>query len=140
MDELTIPFLGRDRADLQYPVRRPDAVWRDARHGQRLVGHHRRPAGGDRGRRAHASTPSNRHDAPFLPEQALPLQVALAAFTAGSAYVNHDVDGGSLAVGQRADLALIDRNLFAVPSGHVADARVEMTIASGRVVHESESA
>ena len=57
--------------------------------------------------------PGNRSAAPFLPEQALPLPVALAAFTAGSAYVNHDADGGSLRVGARADLAVLDRNLLA---------------------------
>ncbi|WP_406079456.1 hypothetical protein [Micromonospora sp. NBC_00858] len=38
-------------------------------------------------------------DAPFLPEQALPLPIA---FTADSAYVNHDAD--TIAVGKRADL------------------------------------
>jgi predicted amidohydrolase YtcJ len=80
--------------------------------------------------------PENRGNAPFLPEQALPLQVALAAVTAGSAYVNHDEDGGVLAVGRRADLAVLDRNLFSPGAGPVGDAHVDLTVASGRVVYE----
>lgn len=68
--------------------------------------------------------PENRDIAPFLPEQALPLPVALAAFTAGSAYVDHDGDAGSLEIGTRADLAVVDRNLFGAQAGPVADARV----------------
>ncbi|MGC5020802.1 amidohydrolase family protein [Micromonospora sp. DT47] len=67
---------------------------------------------------------------------ALPLPVALAAFTAGSAYVNHDAGGGTIAVGRRADLAVLDRNLFATGAGLPADARVTHTIANGTVVYE----
>jgi predicted amidohydrolase YtcJ len=137
MEELTLPFLGPDRAQLQYPF--GDLM----RSGATIaMGSDWSVTTANPLEEIEVAVtrvdPENRDNAPFLPEQALPLQVALAAFTAGSAYVNHDEDGGSLAVGQRADLAVIDRNLFAVPSGHVADARVEMTIASGRVVHESD--
>jgi predicted amidohydrolase YtcJ len=70
---------------------------------------------------------------PLRPSRA---RVALEAFTAGSAYVNHDEDGGSLQVGCRADLALLDRNVFTAGAGAVADARVDMTVASGKVVYE----
>jgi predicted amidohydrolase YtcJ len=80
--------------------------------------------------------PENRDNAPFLPEQRLPLPVALRAFTAGSAWVNHDADGGTVAVGGRADLAVLDRNLFDPRSGLPGDARVTHTVASGQVVHE----
>ncbi|HEX5535516.1 MAG TPA: amidohydrolase [Actinomycetales bacterium] len=77
--------------------------------------------------------------APFLPEQRIPLAAAIAAFTAGSAYVNHDDDAGTIAVGNRADLAVVDRNLFDCPAGRVAEASVELTVAGGRVVHEALS-
>jgi predicted amidohydrolase YtcJ len=138
MEELTLPFLGRDRADLQYPF--GDLM----RSGATIaMGSDWSVTTANPLEEIEVAVtrvdPENRDNAPFLPEQALPLQVALAAFTAGSAYVNHDVDGGSLQVGKRADLAVLDRNLFAVPSGHVSDARVEMTLASGRVVHETDS-
>jgi predicted amidohydrolase YtcJ len=137
MEELTLPFLGRDRAERQYPF--GDLL----RSGATLaMGSDWSVTTANPLEEIEVAVtrvdPENRANAPFLPEQSLPLQVALAAFTAGSAYVNHDDDGGSLAIGKRADLALIDRNLFDIPSAHVSDARVEMTVASGRVVYERE--
>jgi len=137
MEEHTIPFLGRDRAHRQYPF--GDLL----RSGATLaMGSDWSVTTADPLRQIEVAVtrvdPGNRAAAPFLPEQALPLPVALAAFTAGSAFVNHDADGGSLAVGGRADLAVLDRNLLAAGAGPVADARVELTVAAGRVVFERE--
>ena len=72
-----------------------------------------------------------------FPTSVLPLPVALAAFTKGSAHVNHDDDAGSVEEGCRADLVVLDRNLFDASDATVADARVEHTIAAGRVVHSA---
>ena len=60
--------------------------------------------------------PEHRDNAPFLPDERLTLDQALTAFTAGSAYVNHDPDGGRLAVGARADLAVLDRDMRVGPA------------------------
>lgn len=70
-------------------------------------------------------------------EQRIDLQTALAAFTRGTAYVNHDDEAGTIAEGKRADLAVLDRNLFAGPPAEIGQASVTMTIAAGRVVHEA---
>jgi predicted amidohydrolase YtcJ len=75
-------------------------------------------------------------DEPFLPEERLELQDALAAFTAGSAYVNHLDDAGVLAPGRLADLAVLDRDLFDRGSGPIADARVVATFVDGVAVYE----
>jgi predicted amidohydrolase YtcJ len=80
--------------------------------------------------------PDDRDGEPLLPEQALDLPTALAAFTSGSAYVSHDDDAGSIRVGDRADLALLDRNVFEPDTGPLGDALVTATIAAGRVVHD----
>jgi predicted amidohydrolase YtcJ len=138
MEELTIPFLGRDRAHRQYPF--GDLL----RSGAALaMGSDWSVTTANPLEEIEVAVtrvdPGRRSDAPFLPEQALPLDVALAAFTAGSAYVNHDADGGSLRVGCRADLAVLDRNLFATGAGPVADARVDVTVAAGRVVYERDA-
>ncbi len=62
---------------------------------------------------------------------------ALHGFTAGSAFVNHDDDeSGALTPGHRADLAVLDLDPFADAAPPVGDARVEFTIAAGRMVHE----
>ena len=137
MEELTLPFLGRDRAQLQYPF--GDLL----RSGVTLaMGSDWSVTTANPLEEIEVAVtrvdPEHRANAPFLPEQALPLRVALAAFTAGSAYVNHDEDGGSLKVGCRADLTLLDRNVFTsgAGAGAVADARVDITVASGKVVYE----
>jgi predicted amidohydrolase YtcJ len=83
-------------------------------------------------------TPLDARDAePFTPHERIDLGAALSAFTRGSAYVNRDDDAGSLEVGKRADLAVLDRNLFDRRLGAIGDARVEMTVAAGRTVHGS---
>ncbi|MEU9107359.1 amidohydrolase family protein [Streptomyces xanthophaeus] len=51
---------------------------------------------------------------PFLPEQRLALTDALAAYTSGSAWVNHQDQAGVIAVGRLADLAVLGRDPFAV--------------------------
>ena len=57
---------------------------------------------------------------PFLPEQASRSRRALAAYTAGSAYVNHLDDTGTIAPGNLADLAVLDRDPFAGPADEIA--------------------
>ena len=56
----------------------------------------------------------------FLPDERIGLMDALAAFTMGSAYVNHqDHDTGSIEVGKAADLAVFDRDLFDRSAGAI---------------------
>jgi predicted amidohydrolase YtcJ len=75
-------------------------------------------------------------DAPILDAtQRITLAEALAAFTRGSAHVNHDDDAGSIVEGKRADLAILDRNPFAGSVYEIAETNVTATLASGRVVH-----
>jgi predicted amidohydrolase YtcJ len=73
----------------------------------------------------------------FLPEQRLSLQDALLAYTAGSAYVNGDDEAGRITVGARADLTVLDRDLFASPIEEIATARVVQTYVGGRLVHQA---
>ena len=73
----------------------------------------------------------------FLPEERLELIDALAAFTMGSAYVNHlDTETGSLEVGKAADLAVLDRDLFDRGAGAIGEARVLATFVDGAPVYE----
>ena len=56
----------------------------------------------------------------------------------GSAYVNHLDDDTRLdrAVGKLADLAVVDRDLFASGAGPIGDARVLATFVGGAAVFE----
>jgi len=133
MAELTLPFLGEERARWQYPF--GDLH----RSGARLV------AGSD----WPVSTPDplaaiqtgvTRQDADggqdaFLPEQALALETAWSAFTAGSAWVNHRDDAGVLREGAVADLVVLDRDPFAGPPSEIGKARVVSTWIDGKPVY-----
>ena len=117
MEELTVPFLGAERVGLQYPFESMRSG------GARLAG------GSDwsvtsANALEEIDVMVNRRDpgspaAPsFLPEERVPLEEAVAAFTSGTAYVNHDEqDSGRLEAGMRADIAVLDANIFALAKG-----------------------
>ncbi|MFD0687261.1 amidohydrolase [Actinomadura fibrosa] len=138
MDELTIPFLGPERAARQYPFR---AL---ARTGATLAAGSDWPVSSpDPIAGVHVAV--NRvlpgeDERPFLPEQALGLAEALAAYTAGSAYVNHLDDTGSLRPGNRADLVVLDRDPFGGPAEAIGDTRVALTYVDGVRVHAAPDA
>lgn len=137
MDELTIPFLGAERAGLQYPF-------------ASLLGAGARMAGGSDWSVSTANPltqievgatrvdPSDRDGLPFLPAEMIDVTTGIQAFTSGSAFVNHDADGGSLNLGRRADLVLLGADIthgeLARGPG-LADVPIELTVAAGRIVH-----
>jgi predicted amidohydrolase YtcJ len=144
MDELTLPIVGPERARWQYrigtlarrgarlafgsdwPVSSADPLQEiHVAVNRRLSSRLGRPGTAETGR-------------PFLPAEALPLPQAVAAFTAGVAYVNHrEQELGSLRPGHLAHIAVLSQDIFAVPPDGIGDTRVALTIAGGQVVHES---
>ena len=77
---------------------------------------------------------------PFLPDERIELDDALAAFTIGTAWVNHLEDEvGSIEVGKSADLVVLDRDLFDRGAGAIGEARVVATFIDGIAVHESRA-
>jgi predicted amidohydrolase YtcJ len=76
---------------------------------------------------------------PLVAAQALSLQAALAAYTSGSAHVNHRVDVGRIRVGARADLAILDRDPFAGPPEEIGAAQVIATYVGGTRVFDRSS-
>ncbi|GAA2207428.1 amidohydrolase [Nonomuraea monospora] len=72
---------------------------------------------------------------PLEPAQALDLRVALDAYTAGSAYANHaEHETGTIAVGRRADLVLLDRPILD-DLQEVSAAKPVLTLVDGQAVH-----
>ena len=135
MDQRTIPFLGPERTSWQYPFASL------LQHGARLA------AGSDWP--VSSANPMleievamtrvselSRSGDPFLPDERLGLDQALAAFTIGSAYVSHlDAETGSIEVGKLADLALMDRNLRHPEAGPIGEASVQATWVEGLEVY-----
>jgi predicted amidohydrolase YtcJ len=135
MDELTIPFLGAERAARQYPFRSlldagaPLACGSDWSVSSPNPFLQMETAVTRVG-------PEAPNAEPFLPDERLDLHTVLRGFTEGSAYVNRlDADTGRLAPGMAADLLVLDRD--PVADGELAETRVLMTMVGGKVVHES---
>jgi predicted amidohydrolase YtcJ len=133
MDQLTIPFLGPERTARQYPFASL------ARAGARLA------FGSDWS----VSTPDpllqlevavtrvepGGNGEPFLPEERLAPEEALAAFTLGSAFVNRlDHETGTIEPGKAADLVALDHDPFV--DGPIGRARAVLTMVGGRIVHD----
>ena len=69
------------------------------------------------------------------------LATALAAYTSGSAWVNHrDHDTGSIRAGYRADLVVIDPDPFTLAASDLHQARVASTWIDGVCVHARDAA
>jgi len=82
--------------------------------------------------------PTSRDDPPWRPEQRLDLDTMLAAFTIGSAWVNRLENAtGTLELGKRADLVVLDRDLPSVADGRLSEARVRLTMIDGVPVFEA---
>ncbi|MEN0134749.1 MAG: amidohydrolase [Rhodococcus sp. (in: high G+C Gram-positive bacteria)] len=141
MDELTIPFLGDERTRRQYPfgsLLRSGATlaagsdWpvssADPIHGIHVAVNRVLPGRSGQGRPV------------FLPEQRIDLTSALTAYTAGSAYVNHLDDTGSIEVGKLADLVVLDRDPFAGPADRIAETRAILTYVGGDRVYAAPNA
>ena len=64
------------------------------------------------------------------------LATAIEAYTTNAAWVMHQEDKvGSIDVGKRADIVVLDRNLFDIPATEINDASVRFTIFDGEVVY-----
>jgi len=73
----------------------------------------------------------------WLRDQRLKVAEALAAWTFGGAYAEHEEDQkGTLAEGMLADIAVLDRDVDAMPADEIAQLKVTTTIVGGRVVYE----
>jgi predicted amidohydrolase YtcJ len=72
-------------------------------------------------------------DTPLQAQEAIDLRSALEAYTAGSAYANHDDDRGWIAVGRAADLVALDGDVFAAED--IGTVGVGLTMVGGQVVH-----
>jgi predicted amidohydrolase YtcJ len=142
MLNLTIPFLGPERAAWQYPFASL------VRAGANLAfGSDWSVSSADPLLEMHvavnrASFPSYAYGGaddhslePFLPQERVDLATAIHAFTMGSAFVNHLEDvTGSIEVGKYADLVVVDRNLFAHPASEIHEARALLTLVQGERV------
>lgn len=76
---------------------------------------------------------------PNNPAEALSLEQAVRAYTAGSAFAEHaEGDKGRLVAGKLADLAVLSQDIFSVPPPRLLATASVLTLVGGRVVHDPE--
>jgi predicted amidohydrolase YtcJ len=142
MEEMTLPFVGPERALWQYQIGSL------LRLGTRIAfGSDWPVSSADPLQEIHVAVnrvlserlgrPGEPEcEDPFLPEQAITVDAAIDAFTAGVAWVNHAEDvAGRLLPGMRADVAVLDQDLFTIPPRDIGSTSVVMTVAGGTVVY-----
>lgn len=138
LDELTLPFLQDGQEARQYPF--GDFV----RAGVRLAAGSDWPVSSAAPLEAiHIAVNRAYPGSPQGPlggeQQRLDLATALAAYTSGSAWVNHrEHDTGSIREGYRADLVVIQPDPFALPASDIHRARVTETWIDGRPVFTAD--
>lgn len=135
--DLTIPFIGPQRATELYPINslhRDGAViafGSDWSVSTANPFYQMEVAVTRQGPEGETSTPMQPGERIGLPE-------AIAAFTINGAYANHsEQDTGSIEVGKFADLVVLDRNLFAIDASEISKTSALLTVLEGKVVHGS---
>ncbi len=133
--ELTLPFISKQAASYLYPISSMEKSGAILAFGSDWSVSSANPF-------EEMETAITRMEAtsapttPFMPEERISLPVALAAFTINAAYTNRDeANTGSLEVGKRANLAVLDRNLFDIPPTEISDTQVLVTLFEGKAVH-----
>ena len=72
----------------------------------------------------------------WVPEQKITVEEALRAYTASAAYASFDESRtGTLSIGRLADLVMLDRNILEIPAEQIREAKVDLTVVDGKVVH-----
>jgi len=135
--ELNMPVVGEERVQGMYPIHSVEQA------GGRIVG------GSDWSvssadplyaietavRRTDAEQPSG----PVLNDgERMSLASMIDAYTINAAWLMHHEDKtGSIEQGKRADMVVLDRDLFAIPAEQINETRVVMTLLDGEVIYQN---
>ncbi len=85
--------------------------------------------------------PEGRSDTAWIPDERIRLDEALAAYTINGAWlVSEEAERGSIEVGKRADLVVLEKNLFEVDPLDIHRVRVDLTVFGGRIVYDRAAA
>ena len=144
-DQLTVPFVGPERAMWQY------RIGSALRLGTRVAfGSDWPVSSADPLQEMHVAVNrmlsvrlgepgSVETTMPLLPGEAITVHDAVDAFTRGVAYVNHEEDvAGTLEPGKLADVAVLTQDIYEIPRTTIGNTSVALTIASGQVVYGAE--
>lgn len=69
------------------------------------------------------------------PKNCVDVDAAVKAYTVTPAVVHQTLDLGVVRPGNKADLAVLSENIYALPPSRIPGVRVDMTVFDGRIVH-----
>lgn len=138
--ELTVPFVGEERAQWMYPIKSVLDTGAVVAFGSDWSVSTANPL--PQIETAITRLSATGEDYPvMLPEERIDLESAIAAFTINAAFLNrHEDVTGSVEVGKHADLIVLDRNLFDIDAADISETRVLLTLFGGKVVHGDPAA
>jgi predicted amidohydrolase YtcJ len=134
--ELTEPRLGPERSRWLYPIASAIASGDDFAFGSDWDVSSLNPLDGIEVAVTHRQ-PSLPAGPAWRPEERIRLPEAIAGYTIRGAYLDFtEKETGSIEVGKAADLVVLDRNLFEIPTSEIHRAKVLWTLLEGREVYK----
>jgi predicted amidohydrolase YtcJ len=136
--ELALPYLGKERADKQYPMKSlMDAGVIMASSSDFPVTIPFDPLIAIQTGITRTSNSDSAKDV-LWPEERITLEEMIVSYTYNGAYANFlENETGSLEVGKQADLIVLDQNLFKIPQNEIAKTKVLLTLVNGQEVYKA---
>lgn len=134
---LTTPFIGAERSARMYPIRSLQASGAMVVFGSDWSVSSANPWEQIEVALTRMGPQGETHE-PFAPAERIGLPEAVAAFTIAAAWVNGiEAETGSIEPGKRADLVVLDRDIFAIDTASISATRALLTLLDGTPVHGS---
>jgi predicted amidohydrolase YtcJ len=136
-DMLSIPYLGKERADAQYPMQSfLNAGVMLACASDYPVTVPSPPLTGIMLGITRCEHGTSDPDEVLNPKEKMSLADMIEGFTINGAYANFVEDiTGSIEVGKMADMVILDKNLFDIPATEIMNAKVLLTLFEGKEVY-----
>jgi len=136
--ELALPYLGKERADRQYPMQSfIDAGVMMASASDFPVTIPFDPLIAIQTGITRSSV-NDTHQGVLWPEERSSLEDLIVSYTYNGAYANFlENEVGSLEIGKKADLIILDQNLFKIPPEEITKTKVVMTLVDGKEIFKS---
>lgn len=137
-DELALPYLGQERADRQYPMQsliEEGVIMASGSDFPVTIPFDPLIAIQTGVTRSSVELSETRV---LWPEERSSLEDLIRSFTYNGAYANFlENELGSLEVGKKADLVVLDKNLFEIPEEEIASTKVLLTLVDGNEVYRA---
>jgi predicted amidohydrolase YtcJ len=134
--DLTIPQLGKERSRWLYPIRSVASRGATLAMGSDWPVSSSNPLDGIEVAVRRQDPNDDADDKPFIPEEQISLETALAAYTMGSAYANfRENNAGSIEPKKLADIIVLSQNLFEIPARDINKTKVLLTLFEGKEVY-----